>query len=218
MRYETGQQLVNDAEQLLYQAAGTAVQMYSQNILLRKLQQAFDFLFLEQWWPQFVVREQLTLAAGIPTAAPTDILHYEDIRYVYPEGSRTPLPKLPLGINTLLPQLQTGGHPRYIEYNASTLFRCWPADASGDVLVVGRRRPAKYLITDVFEMDSELLTTYAVWSYFTDDASNPEAAAKSKALFDSRYKTLRDNSFNEPIVLDGGVGMFPLTWTERPFP
>jgi hypothetical protein len=218
VRYKTGQQLIVDAERLLYQAAGSSVQMYSQDLLLTKLQQAFDFLFLEQWWPQFVRRETKTLVAGLPTTAFTTILHYEDIRFVYPEGSRTPLPKLPLGTNTLLQSMQQGGHPRYVEYDSTNLIRCWPADCSGNVLVVGRFRPDEYLITETFEMDSQLLTAYAVWSYFTDDASNPEAAAKTKALFDSRYNTLIKNNFNEPIVLDGGVGMFPLTWTESPYP
>lgn len=218
MRYKTGTQLIIDAEKMLYQMAGTAVQMYSQDVLLLNLQQAFDFLFMEQWWPQFRVRLERTLLNGIPTVPITEISHYEDIRFVYAENTTTPLAKLPLGINTLNQRMISGAVPRYIEADATNLIRCWPSESIGRILVVGRARPDEYLITDTFQMDSQLLTAYAVWSYFTDDASNPEAAIKAKGLFDSRYQTLVNNTFNEPIRLDGGVGTIPDSWTEGPYP
>jgi len=214
MIYKTGIQLVSATEQMLYQAAGSAVQSYSQTLLLSKLQDAFDHLFLKEWWPHFTVRKQLTVANGLPTTPLQDIVHYEDIRYVYTETRERPLAKLQLATNTLNPVWQAGGVPRAIEHNPATMLRFWPSQCAGTVLVVGRARPAPYLITQTFELDSLMLSHFAVWSYFTEDAANPDAANMHQAMFTDRYVSLKNNLFNEPIDLDPNSSRYPDTWTE----
>ncbi len=220
MAYLTLQQLATEVQTAIYQAAGSSVQIYSQDVIAQAVQHAFDHIFMEDWWPQFVVREVRTLnqVNGRPTALLTSIKQYDDIRFVYPADSQRPLPVLSPAINPLGTYLAEGTTPRYVAADLQTIFRVWPDNAEGDVLVVGRARPDKFILTDTVPFDSTLLTHFAAWSYFTDDGSNPEAALKHKMLFEQRYMQIRKSSFNESVILDPFMDRIPNQWQEgRPF-
>lgn len=211
--YKTLQQLLVDTQKAVYQAAGAGVQVYSQDVILQQLQQAFNHIFLEEWWPQFRVRETRVLDGvnGYTTVPLSYIKTYEDIRWVFAGTEERPLPVLPMEANLS----DSGTHPRFIEGDVNNIFRVWPQTAVGNVMVVGRARPDPYILTDVVKMDPTLLVHFAAWSYFTDDGSNPEAALKHKTLFELRYKQLKDSSFNEPVVLDPFADQIPDRW--RPY-
>ncbi len=218
MAYKTMAALITDVERALYQSAGPAVQLYSQDIILQQIQDAFDHLFTKAWWPQFRKRETLVLdgTTGYPTTPLLFINQYEDIRYVYGENRDRPLSKLQLATNTLNANFDTGSDPRYIEGDVTNIFRVWPSTAVGNILVVGRVRPAPYIITDTVAFDATAIKHFAAWSYFTDDASNPAAAAKHQGLFETRLAQITDDNFNEPIQLDPLTDRVPNQWFERP--
>lgn len=217
MAYKTMSALITDVERALYQSAGPAVQLYSQEIIQQQIQDAFDHLFTKAWWPWFRVRETLTMdgATGYPTTPLVSITQYEDIRYVYSVNRERPLSKLPLGTNILNNNFDTGTIPRYIEGDATRIFRVWPSASVGSIVVVGRMRPAAFIITDTVPFDATAIKHFAAWSYFTDDASNPAAAAKHQGLFETRLAQITEDAFNEPITLDPMVDRAPNQWYER---
>lgn len=201
MAYKTLAALTTEVEQALYQVAGPTVQIYSEAILQQMVQDAFDHVFLKRFWHRFCTREQRTLdgTTGQPTLALTNIKFYEDIQYVFRDGSKRPLPVLPSTYNSLNMQ---GTTPRFVEAAANTkLITCYPLTSVGDVLISGRRRPTAYASGDIVEFDSTCLKHYTVFSYFVDDGSNPAAASKHQALFETRLKELEmaDQQFNTPL-------------------
>jgi hypothetical protein len=216
MAYKTLQALVTDTEKALYQAAGPGVQIYAQDVLIQQLQNAFDFIFLDYWWPQFIRREVRTLdgVSGLVTVPFALITHYEDIKAVFRRNSDRPLPELPLSYNSL--DYPTGSLARHIEATGdSNLFRVYPTDALDNIVVVGRTRPATdFISTDVVPFDSTALVHYAAWSYFTDDESNPAAAAKHQGLFEKRMQQLKD-ALPQVVELNPRHGYVPDQWSER---
>lgn len=219
MVYKTMQALITDVEKAIYQSAGPSVQLYSQDIIMQHLQDAFDHIFTKRWWPQFRVRETLTLdgTTGYPTTPLVHIKLYEDIRYVYPDIGSRPLSKLPLATNVLSNGFNNGTTARWIEGDATNIFRVYPAGATGQVSVVGRERPDPFIITDPVPIDPTLMKHFAAWSYFTDDGSNPGSAEKHRGLFETRLAQFEDDSFNEPVMLDPSSTRVPTEWNESPY-
>lgn len=217
MAYKTAQQIISKVERMLYQSAGSAVQIYSQDLLLDMLQDAFDHLFDEEFWPQFRVRQTLTLdgVTGRPTVAPADITSWEDIQFVLPRSYNRPLRILPDKLNTDF--IADAGVPRYIEHvDDAKLFRVWPLASTGTVQVVGRKRPNPFIITDTVKFDSLCIEHYMAWSYFTDDESSPGSAQKHQGLFEKRLQEVRDSAFSQSIQLNDREETIPNTWTEWP--
>lgn len=204
--------LVSDVERELYQLAGPQVQIYSQDILAQMVQQAFDHFFLKRYWSYFRKREERTLdeTTGQITAPLTHISEYEDIQHVFRENSQRPLPKLPDTYNTLGMQ---GTSPRFIAPSGNAnLFTIYPVTAEGDVLVVGRRRPAEYAMDEEVEFDPTCLVHYVAWSYYCGDGSNPAEVAKHQGLFEDRYKQLVLADQQHAISLDGRSSEIPTEW------
>lgn len=214
---KTLQALVTDTEKALYQSAGPGVQVYAEDIIARLINEAFDHCNKQEFWPQYRKRETRTLdgVTGQVTAPFTYIADWEDIQHVFRDGSDRPLPIMPASFNTIA-HPPSSSVPRFIEASGdSNLFRVYPLDAIGTVQVIGRTtRTADFALTDVVPFDAQALTHYAAWSYFTDDASNPAAAAKHQGLYEMRMKKIRDNAFDHAVQLNPQSGYIPDRWTE----
>lgn len=214
MSYKTMTELVTDVEAALYQSAGPQVQIYSQSIITQMVQDAFDHFFLKRFWNQFRKREQRTLdgVTGQITAVPTFISDYHDLEHVFRENSDRPLPQLPHSLNTLN---LSGATPKFIEASGDTkLFTVYPLTATGNVLLVGRRRPAQYAMEDVVEFDPLVLKHFAAWNYFCDDGANPASASKHQVLFEKRLKELELADEQHAVVLDPYATALPDQWYE----
>lgn len=214
--YKTMQALIIDVERAIYQSAGSAVQLYSQDILMQQVQDAFDHIFIMEWWPQFRIRELRTLdgTTGAPTVPLTYITQYDDIKAIFVQNDPRALPVLTMNSSVLAPNFNIGDRARYMEGNVATVFKLWPETATGQVSVVGRARPAAFAIDQTVPFDSTLLKHYAAWAYFTDDDSNPTAAAKHQGLFETRLETIRIDSRNGNVELDPETRRIPNRWDE----
>lgn len=211
---KTLQALTTDVEKMLYQAAGPGVQIYAQEVLMQKIQQAFEQVFTAKFWPQFMVRETRTLdgVTGTVTAPFTFISENKDIHSVFRRNSDHPIPRLPNSINTL--DIPVGTSIKfYAPTNNTNLLAAYPLDATDDILVVGRARPAtEYIATDIVPFDHLALEYWAAWEYSVDDASNAGMAAKFQGLFESRMKALEDAEFDNVVMLNPRVGQIPTEW------
>jgi hypothetical protein len=207
--------LMVDTERALYQSAGTSVQVYSQDILLDKLNAAFVTCFEAKWWPQFVTREARTLdgATGKTTAPFTSITSWEDVKSVFRRYSARPLTTMPMSFNSLD---LTGTAAKYLEPSAdSTLFTVYPLEAIDDIIVVGRARPVRtgaFLLADTVPFDDLALKYYAAWEYLVDDASNAGAAEKFQGLFNARMQQLQENAFDNIVPLNSSSHDIPMEW------
>jgi hypothetical protein len=215
---KTLQSLITDTERELYQSAGPGVQVYAQDRIAGLLNQAYEHCYKQEFWPQFRKREQRTLngTTGEITAPLSFIADWEDIQHVFRENSDRPLPIAPASFNTLAyPPSST--YPRFIEATGgANVFRVYPADAIGEVLVVGRQtRLVEFGSADTVPFDHLALIHFAAWSYFTDDASNPAAALKHQGLFETRMQKLRDDAFGHAVQLNPHSGYIPDRWYER---
>lgn len=219
MAFKTMTQLITDTEKAIYQSAGTSVQIYSQDIIMQQLQHAFTHLFDLHWWPRFIVREVLTLDGTTGQATvPAFITEFKDIRYVFAGTYTRPIPEMPLGLNPANTIAANGGLPRFLEgTNDTKLVRVYPLNATGTITLVGRARPADFVLADPVPFDSLLLTHFAAWSYFTDDGSSPASAQRHQGLFENRLKQIEDSEFNAPIRLDRGSNDIPSRWSEYPY-
>jgi hypothetical protein len=214
MAFKTMQELVTKVERYLYQSAGPQVQIYSQDLLVSFVQNAFNHVFNEEFWPHFVKREQRTLdgSTGTITSPLTHIIEWRDIYKVFRDGSRTALPHMPLAFNTIGLE---GATPRFIEARSdSSLFTVYPTDATGDVLVIGRARPASdFAYDEEVPFDEDVIAHFAAWQYFVDDENAP-SADKHRQLFEQALKRYRDNVFSHSVQLDPMMNNVPDRWSE----
>ena len=219
MSDKTMSALITDIERALYQSAGPTVQLYSQDIIMQMVQDAFDHLFTAHWWMRFRVRETRTLdgTTGTITAPLTNIKQYDDILHVYNAYDKRPIPILAGGSNTHDSLYTTGSVARYIDADANSLFVVYPLSAAGTILVVGRKRPNVFSITDDVPFDHVAIKHFACWSYYVDDDSNPSAAAKHQGLFETRKQQLMLDDRNHRTVLDPQAERYPSTWYEGPY-
>jgi hypothetical protein len=213
---KTLQQLIIDVERMMYNAAGSAVQAYSQDVIAQKLNQAFDRVFGAKFWPQFLKREVRTLdgVTGKTVTPFTTIMEWGDVHSVFRKNSANPIPTMPESYNLL--DLPTSTIPRFIEpSNDTTLFTIYPLTSTGDIVVVGRSRPAlmgNYSLADVVPFDYLALEYLAVWECVVDEASNAAMAAKFEALFNSRMKELEDAAFDNIVMLNPRSDQIPTEW------
>lgn len=212
--YKTKQALITDVQRELSQSAGPGVQMYSQDMIDGKLEQAFDHcVYGETFWPQFRKRELRVIdgVTGQVTVPLTFINQWDDIQHVFRRGSRRPLPQLPPGQNTFD---ITGTVAKFIEASGdANLFRVYPITAIDEVEVVGRsRRTTVHGMADIMQFDHMALVHFAAWSYFIDDETNPAAAAKHEGLYNTRMKVLEDKAQSHTIMLDPQAGDIPDRW------
>lgn len=214
MAFKTLAQLTTAVETALYQVAGPAVQIYSEAIIQQMVQDAFDHCFTKRFWNYFMVRETRVLdgTTGKITVAPTSITQYDDLQYVFREGQRRPLLKLPSMYNTLG---MTGTTARFIGASGDTkLFIAYPITSTGTVQLSGRRRPAAYTSGQTVEFDHLCLRHFAAFSYFAGDGSNPAEASRHQALFEARLEQLVLDDQQFAIPLDNQDSEIPQQWYE----
>jgi hypothetical protein len=211
----TLQALTTLVERELAQYAGASVQLYAEPIIQQRIQQAFDYIFTLTYWPQFRVRELklLNAATGMVTIPFANIKQWDDVQFVFRQWSDRPIPELPEGFST---QNLIGTQAQWLEPRIDAyLFTVYPLTATDQIEVIGRNRPAAlFNPTDVVPFDDWAIVHYAAWTYLVDDASNPGAASKQQALFDTRIKQLKDQSEKGVIYLNPrGAQDIPQRWS-----
>jgi hypothetical protein len=210
------QALITDTQRMLYQSAGHAVQVYSQDLLMQKLNQAFTRCFEAKFWPQFDRRVTRTLdgATGQPTVPFSDITSWEDVDRVFRKNSPHPIPVLPRSYNIL--DLPATTNVRFIEpTNDTTLFTAYPLTSTDQISVVGRARPVNagnFLIQDEVPFDFLALEFSAAWEYAIDDASNAALASKFQGLYEQRMNQLQESSFDDIVLLAPRANHIPQEW------
>lgn len=195
---------------------GTSVQLYAEDRVASYVQQAFDFVFDEMWWPKYMQWFTRTLdgTLGVTTVTLSTIKRFEDIRNIYLDGRRVPIPELQGELN---PFELTGDTPLYysVHEDSDRLIQFWPKAATGTVYIHARVKPDEFSAQDVPNMDRTLLVNAAAWDYSSDDGTNPGAVQKFQQKFERRLQQLKTNTSRRPIEADPRFREFPTEWFER---
>ena len=203
-------ELITRTADRLSMVAGTGVQIYAEDRIAEMIQHKFDVLFKEEFWPQFLTWEILTLdgTLGIVTKDLTDLLKdFTDIRVIFPESSSIALTKMAaLATN---PFELSGTTPIHYESlgpvdvnKIAKVFQIWPKTSTGNIIIQYKTKPAIFTAEGVIDFDDQALILGATYDYLEDDGTNPNASQKFQSLFEARVMQLKNELNSGPISLD----------------
>lgn len=200
---------------LLSQVAGENVQLYAEDKIIDMLQSSYNQLFDKLWWPNRMRRLTVTLngTSGEATTNFTTLTRFDDIKHVYREGDRIPLPEVALNEN---PDIITGSRARFYEPTgtASKIFKCYPIASVDNIIVHFRERQADFILdpTVNIDFDIDLLVFGAVYDYLEDDGSNPGATEKYRARFNAKFTAAQAKYGSRIIPFRRGRALIPDSW------
>lgn len=219
--------LVTNVTQLLRQVAGQSVQTYSEGLIQKFVNDAFDFCHKKHFWHQYSrwTDPAVTLdgTTGVITtdliANSNEIIEWNDIEAVWPAielTERRRIPRLPRNRNPL--SLPASTYPSFVEplgsahaRFASRVFQIWPKSATGDLVVHYRFKPkALFIEDDAIYLDRIMLEYAATYLYLKDDGAVPDMVDEYKNLFDVRFRDILKADDNLPIEVKG-VDSYPMT-------
>lgn len=219
MADKTVSALITEIQLELRQMAGPAVQIYGQPVLMAKINDAFIEFFDDKEinWKRFLDYTTYTLdgTTGQATVAVnTSYAEFGDILSVFPAESDIPLPTWNKRRN---PALVSSGYPTFVapSGDATKVFKVLPVTATGDVVVLGKKRPATWPfddLEDIVPFDYLAIKHYIVWQELLTDGDNPSATQKAQALFTNRYNTLIDNERRHGVAKNGDNAQVPNRW------
>ncbi|MCA2510494.1 MAG: hypothetical protein IM561_08940 [Microcystis sp. M60BS1] len=209
-------QIAIEAERELYQSAGVSVQVYAQDNLIQKIQNAFVMFFDDTTvtWKRFIEYQTYTLdgLTGRTIVPIKNIFkQYENIINIYPRASTTPLANWPGGN----PSSVFGKTPLYITADSIDIAKVIPSTSSGQIVVEGKIFPTfPFNPNDIVPFDWLSLVYFIAWQYAVDDGSNPAGTEKLRQLFEQRYKQVKLNQSSKPVALNSDYRGVPTTWRD----
>ena len=226
-QFSTYTALITSCVQRLRQVQGTQTQLYSEPVIGTLIQEGYEILRKEAWWPWLMKRLTGTLdgTTGKVTGTPWStggLNDFDDIRAIWLSSYQQRLPVVDESINA--EQMLGTQFARFVEplsYHADptgvSLFRVLPVVTTGSVYVWARCDPTSLFTNPaiVVPMNKYLLHNYTMWRYWTDDGSNPAAAAAALQAYE-KIKTQELMKVNStPVWLDPGYGQTNDAWQER---
>lgn len=211
----TVNEAVNRVELLMSQVAGENVQLYAEDRIVDMLQNSYNTLFDKLWWPNRMRRQTVTLngTSGEATTNFTALTRFDDIKHVYREGDRLPLPEVSLNEN---PAIITGTRARYYEptQTASKILKCYPVASTDNIIVLYREKQADFVLdpTVTIDFDADLLVFGAVYEYLEDDGSNPGATEKYRQKYNAKFTAAKAKYGNRIIPFRRGRALIPDSW------
>lgn len=206
-------QLITRVQRRLGQAPGTAVQLYSEDVIAEQIQTAFNQLFDSFYWAQFQFTQQVTLdgSTGNHTGNLSTVLKaFQHIDAIQIEDTPVELYALPLTVN---PYSLVGTSPLYYGpiTTAGKIFRVYPDAATGVLTIRGRTKPDDFAAADTVDFDSDLLIYKACWEYMIDDGSNGPAIQKYEKLYIDRLTAIRAQLATPQSL--SGMRSIPTVWS-----
>lgn len=214
----TAQNLITEVEKAIFQVAGAAVQGYSEDLILSKIQDAFLFMAEDPDvnWKRFQNRTFVTRTLDGTTGRTTvsvasSVGNFNDITAVYPDGTNT---ELVSGVVDQNPVLLEGNSPLQFIADDVDIMRVLPITATGNIVIVYRKYPAfPFIKTTVVPFDYLAIKYYVAWDYMVDDGTNPGAAEKLRQQFETRYKHLMKMQDRAGPAYNGKGGAdYPTQW------
>lgn len=192
---------------------GLDVQTYAQPLIAEMLQHKFDTLFDRRFWKHLRVYETLSLdgTTGQVTADVSDrIKRFMDVRYIWPENYRRPIPELPGNVNP--------AHVTMICFrpinDATKVFQVLPKTSSFDIEVCYRTKLDAFTETDEVPMDDQLLILGTCYDYAIDKGADGTKIQKFLNMYRDRLNSLESNEDNNTFSMQSPTATSVNEWHE----
>ena len=222
--------LITEVEHEIGEVAGSSVQLYSEDTILRRIRRVFDLVFKRRFWAQYSKWYQVSLAGSGGLIDSSDLQYikdFDDIRAVFRDGEDTPLPLLPSSSN---PYLLTGTKALYYESlsavsdlaNITKKIKIWPLAATGDLVIRAREYPyvegggQPIVPNKTIYFDASLMVHGTCWMCLASEGLNSEDAQKHKELFDLRYSEITKALAQQPLAMSNPNATLPTDWFVNP--
>ena len=202
--------LIQSTIKRLSQVPGKGTQLFAEDKIAEILQDTFDMVMAEAWWPNYMKWTTFVLdgTTGVSTTnlgiGDTDltapIRDFGDIRVIHRDKTRILL-QTPLDIQ---PSLLVGTTPIYMEAlfnDDEKVVQVWPATATGTLYMHARIHPGQLNNDTDVRLDRQLMINGTAWDFMEDDGANPAAASKFQTKFEARLKQMKKKMDNVPIQL-----------------
>lgn len=221
--YLTFRELIDQTARKLSMYPGTSgVQLYAEDRIALYIQDKFDMIFDEVWWDDYMrwFERELDGEIGITTEAIEGVRRFDDIKAVFADARKHPLPLFP---GHAPPQVFEGNTPRFVthtynpDFVEERIFQIVPKTSVGNVYVNARVHPGEFTVNDTVRMDPLVLTSGAAYAYAEDDGHNPGQIQKFQTEFETRLDQLKKMTSNQPISMDPRYEEYPTEWYPRWF-
>jgi hypothetical protein len=199
---------------------GQGMTPYSDDLIISLLQQANEFIRLEQVWSENTLTFNRTLdgttgriTVGIPSTSVSDP---KKIFRVYHESSMKPAPKLSGYVNTDI-ATQAFGYTLLSSADdpgpQKLLIQWFPITLTGDVIYVAKAN------WDFTNRDLEVPISFwlhvyrALWSYAVNDGTNPAQMDAYKSNYNEMLVRVKEEENARPISMDP-YNAIPDNWIE----
>ncbi len=220
----TVQQIVDDALTIIGEVAGSGVQTYSEDRIMRDVIRSFNLLFKKYAWPQYLDWVHLTLDGTtgiITTDALEGVKDFEDFISVNPNGKDEGLPTLPKGINPFRltsgtdPLYWTSLHATHANYNKRKI-KIYPITATGDIDVCAKFYPITstsndWTLESLLELDRDMLAYGTAFMTLAADDLNPQGAGVAQQMMEMRYRDIMNAMSGHKIPIRSRSGI-PTSW------
>lgn len=209
--------VINSVEVLLRQEVGPSVQQYSEDIIAKLLQDSFDRLFKNYWYPEYYNSGDTFTLDGTTGQVVEDltakIKRWDDIHFVWKSPYVNPLRRKPPGIN---PLMVSNYEPMWEPIGGAKVFRIYPTTHTGKVVVAYRTKPADFVASDTMLIDTKIMEAEAAMNYIIDDMTNQEAVKKFTKQMGDREGDLRVALGSGPRPQYNGRGGILTVWATSP--
>lgn len=207
--------LIVDVESELYQVPGISTQVYAQDMLMRKIINAYLMIATdpEVRWKRFRTTTEYTLDGTTGrTTADVSLTYrtFDDIYSVFPENSDEPLKSGGIRHNL---RLITGTTPQIYVPDSVGIIRIVPITSVGKIVVVGRHLPRVSGLTleDTIPFDYLTIVYFVCWQSCVDDGANPAMAEKFQSMYENRIKQLNKGQQEDAVALNHSHIGLPLS-------
>lgn len=168
--------------------AGVDVQVYTQPVIYRKIQSVFNIEFRSRFWNRHLTYINATLdglTGTVTTDLSADILDPRDIKAMWLNDERNPMPLLASNVN---PNLATWPSLRFTTVAANGYFKVYPITTTGTLVILCRTKPVDFIATTEVPFDEEYMIQKVAADITIDEGVNPTSGQR----FMMEAKKIRD--------------------------
>lgn len=214
--------VVQRAIEVIGQVAGTGVQVYAEDQMLRDAIRGFNLVLKKYNWPHYCTWRTFTLdgvtGKDVGAGQFTDVRDIDDLISVHRANEDTPLAILSPDTN---PNRLSGTAIYFWNFLpvsdadfAAKRIQVWPKTATGSLDVNVKVYPTGTLDEDTtVYLDEDMLVYGVAMVSLMGDGLNGPAAKTCQDLMEMRFNDIMNNLGKHPIAVRGGGPGIPNTWS-----
>lgn len=219
-------QIVEDAQGIIGEVAGSGVQVFSEDIMFKDVIRGFNLLFKKYDWDQYLEWFELTLdgtTGKVTEDSLENVLDFEDIRAVHRAGESSPLGvfskrsnpySLSQGTSIAAWRALPVSDAGYLTKKIQIL----PVTAVGDINVHAKIYPEDLLTPDtetLLHLDRDMLAYSTAFMALINSGLNPDSAELAHTLMETKFKDITKALSGRHAAMGTGINV-NRDWTQVP--